>query len=91
LLFPESSVSVSAHNAVVLLAKAPGSTGLWEKFSFGLDPSALQERLFVSEENVDGFLGTVLCPSPCSQSALESQALIEVLDVSEDRIQIRVQ
>ncbi|NWZ35990.1 KTU protein, partial [Brachypodius atriceps] len=92
LVSPESSVSVSAHNAVVGLAKAPGSTGLWDKFSFGLDPSALQERLFVSEENVDGFLaGTACCPSPCSQSALERQPLIEVLDVTEDRIQIRVE
>ncbi|KAF4805332.1 hypothetical protein TURU_001298 [Turdus rufiventris] len=50
-----------------------------------------KERLFVSEENVDGFLGTAFCPSPCSQSALESQPLIEVLDVTEDRIQIRVE
>ncbi|NXF23363.1 KTU protein, partial [Rhodinocichla rosea] len=91
LLSPESSVSVSAHNAVVRLAKAPGSTGLWDSFSFGPEPSALQERLFVSEENVDGFLGTALCPSPCSQSALERQPLIEVLDVTEDRIQIRVE
>uniref|UniRef100_A0A8D0KUZ7 Protein kintoun n=1 Tax=Strix occidentalis caurina TaxID=311401 RepID=A0A8D0KUZ7_STROC len=87
---PESSVSVAAHSAAIGLAKAPGSTGLWEKFCFGLDASALQERLFVSEENVDGFLGTVLCPSFCSQSALESQPLIEVLDVTEDRIQIRL-
>ncbi|XP_050753557.1 protein kintoun [Gymnogyps californianus] len=87
---PETSVSVSAHNAAIGLAKAPGSTGPWEKFCFGLDASALQERLFVSEENVDGFLGTVLCPSFCSQSALESQPLIEVLDVTEDRIQIRL-
>ncbi|GAB0191201.1 protein kintoun [Grus japonensis] len=87
---PETSVSVSAHNAAVGLAKAPGSTGPWEKFCFGLDASALQERLFVSEENVDGFLGAVLCPSFCSQSALESQPLIEVLDVTEDRIQIRL-
>uniref|UniRef100_A0A8C0IEQ6 Protein kintoun n=1 Tax=Bubo bubo TaxID=30461 RepID=A0A8C0IEQ6_BUBBB len=86
---PESSISVTAHSAAIGLAKAPGSTGLWEKFCFGLDASALQERLFVSEENVDGFLGTVLCPSFCSQSALESQPLIEVLDVTEDRIQIR--
>nr|XP_054490364.1 protein kintoun [Agelaius phoeniceus] len=91
LLSPESSVSISAHNAVVGLAKAPGSTGLWDSFSFGPAPSALQERLFVSEENVDGFLGTALCPSPCSQSALERQPLIEVLDVTENRIQIRVE
>ncbi|KFW76730.1 Protein kintoun, partial [Manacus vitellinus] len=91
LLSPETGVSVSAHNVVVELAKAPDSTGPWEKFSFGLDPSALQERLFVTEENIDGFLGTALCPSSCSQSALESQPLIEVLEVSEDRIQIRVE
>uniref|UniRef100_A0A8C3JSJ8 Protein kintoun n=1 Tax=Calidris pygmaea TaxID=425635 RepID=A0A8C3JSJ8_9CHAR len=90
LVSPETSISVSAHNAAIGLAKAPGCTGPWEKFCFGLDASALQERLFVSEENVDGFLGTVLCPSFCSQSAPESQPLIEVLDVTEDRIQIRL-
>ncbi|KFO74575.1 Protein kintoun, partial [Cuculus canorus] len=88
---PETSVSVSPHNAAITLAKAPGSTGHWQKFCFGLDASsALQERLFVSEENVDGFLDAVSCPSSCSQSALESQPLIEVLDVTEDRIQIRL-
>ncbi|NXT52801.1 KTU protein, partial [Pluvianellus socialis] len=87
---PETSVSVSAHNAAIGLAKAPACTGLWEKFRFGLDASSLQERLFVSEENIDGFLDAVLCPSFCSQSALESQPLIEVLDVTEDRIQIRL-
>uniref|UniRef100_A0A6G1S3D0 Dynein axonemal assembly factor 2 n=1 Tax=Hypotaenidia okinawae TaxID=2861861 RepID=A0A6G1S3D0_9GRUI len=80
----------SAHNAAIGLAKAPGSTGPWEKFCFGLDASVLQERLFVSEENLDRFLGTVLCPSLCSQSAPKSQPLIEVLDVTEDRIQIRL-
>uniref|UniRef100_A0A663DRP5 Protein kintoun n=1 Tax=Aquila chrysaetos chrysaetos TaxID=223781 RepID=A0A663DRP5_AQUCH len=87
LVSPETSISVSAHNAAVGLAKAPGSTGPWEKFCFGLDAS---ERLFVNEENVIGFLGTVLRPPFCSQSALESQPLIEVLDVTEDRIQIRL-
>ncbi|XP_042669678.1 protein kintoun [Centrocercus urophasianus] len=87
---PETSVSVGAHNAVILLAKAAESTGLWEKYCFGLDASALQERLFVSEENIDGFLRTVLCPSSCMQSELEAQTSIEVLDVSEDRTQIRL-
>ncbi|NWW44621.1 KTU protein, partial [Pedionomus torquatus] len=91
LVSPETSVSLSAHNAAVGLAKAPGCTGPWEKFCFGLDASTLQERLFVSEENIDGFLGDVLCPSFCSQSAAESQPLIEVLDVTEDRIQIRLE
>lgn len=46
--------------------------------------------MFVSEENIDGFLRTVLCPSSCTQSDLEAQTLIEVLDVSEDRSQIRL-
>uniref|UniRef100_A0A8B9P4U2 Dynein axonemal assembly factor 2 n=1 Tax=Apteryx owenii TaxID=8824 RepID=A0A8B9P4U2_APTOW len=87
----EASVDVSAHNAAITLAKAPGSTGLWEKLCFGLDASALQERLFVSEENVDRFLGTVLCPSFCKESVPESQPLIEVLDVTEDKSQIRLQ
>ncbi|XP_071601194.1 protein kintoun [Heliangelus exortis] len=91
LMSPETSVSVTAHNAAIGLAKAPGSSGLWEKFHFGIDASTVQERLFLSEENVDGFLDTVLCPSVCSQSALESQPLIEVLDVTEDRIQIRLE
>ncbi|XP_051476286.1 protein kintoun isoform X2 [Apus apus] len=90
LVSPETSVSVSPHNAAIGLAKAPGSFGPWDKFCCGPDASALQERLFVSEENVDGFLDTVLCPPVCSNSALESQPLIEVLDVSEDRIQIRL-
>ncbi|NWZ26049.1 KTU protein, partial [Asarcornis scutulata] len=87
---PETSVSVSPHNAAIGLAKAPGSDGPWEKFSFGLDASALQERLFVSEENVNGFLDTVLCPSVCAEAELGSQPLIEVLDVSEERSQIRL-
>ncbi|NWQ81855.1 KTU protein, partial [Columbina picui] len=91
LVSPETRVSVSAHNAAIALAKAPGSAGPWDKFCFGLDASALQERLFVSEENVDGFLGRVFCPSSCSQSALASQPLIEVLHVAEDRMQMRLQ
>ncbi|NXF94764.1 KTU protein, partial [Eubucco bourcierii] len=90
LMSPESSVSVSAHNAAIGLTKAPSSTGPWDKFYFGPDVSTLQERLFVSEENIDGFLDTVLCPSSCSQPALESQPLIETLDFTEDRIQIRL-
>ncbi|NXC46413.1 KTU protein, partial [Penelope pileata] len=87
---PESNVSISAHNAAITLAKAPGSAGLWERFCFGPDASALQERLFVSEENIDGFLDTVLCPSLSTQSEVETETLIEVLDVSEDLSRIRL-
>ncbi|NXA49458.1 KTU protein, partial [Nothocercus julius] len=87
----EPHVDVSAHNAAVTLAKAPGSTGPWEKLRFGLDATALKERLFVSEDNVDGFLDTILCPPLCQQSAPENQPLIEVLDVTEDKSHIRLQ
>lgn len=39
---PETSVSVGTHNTAILLSKATESTGLWEKYCFGLDASALQ-------------------------------------------------
>ncbi|XP_009892230.1 PREDICTED: protein kintoun [Charadrius vociferus] len=48
---PESSISVSAHNAAVGLAKAPGCTGPWEKFCFGLDASTLQPQEAVHSEH----------------------------------------
>uniref|UniRef100_A0A8C8SIT4 Protein kintoun n=1 Tax=Pelusios castaneus TaxID=367368 RepID=A0A8C8SIT4_9SAUR len=86
----ETGVTVSPSNAVIGLAKAPESAGLWEKMYFGLNSNALQERWFVSEENVDEFLDSVLCPSFLKQSTLESQPLIEVLDVTEDKSQIRL-
>ncbi|KAM8808009.1 protein kintoun [Eudromia elegans] len=87
----EPHVDVSADNAAVTLAKAPGSTGPWEKLRFGLDAASLQERLFVSEDNVDGFLDTVLCPSLRQQPAAASRPLIEVLDITEDKSHVRLQ
>uniref|UniRef100_A0A8C3P7A5 Protein kintoun n=1 Tax=Chrysemys picta bellii TaxID=8478 RepID=A0A8C3P7A5_CHRPI len=80
---PETGINVSPNNAVIGLAKSPESAGLWGKMYFGLNSKALQERLFVSEENVDEFLDNVLCPSFLKQTTLESQPLIEVLDVTE--------
>ncbi|XP_019375416.1 PREDICTED: protein kintoun [Gavialis gangeticus] len=87
---PETGVNVSPSNAVIGLAKSPESTGLWKKLSFGLNSHALQERLFVSEENIDEFLGSILSSSFSKQSALESQPLIEILNVTEDNSQIRL-
>uniref|UniRef100_A0A7M4FM19 Protein kintoun n=1 Tax=Crocodylus porosus TaxID=8502 RepID=A0A7M4FM19_CROPO len=87
---PEAGVNVSPSNVVIGLAKSPESTGLWKKLSFGLNSHALQERLFVSEENVDEFLGSILSSSFSKQSALESQPLIEILNVTEDNSQIRL-
>ncbi|XP_010291060.1 PREDICTED: protein kintoun [Phaethon lepturus] len=47
---PETSISVSAHNAAIRLTKAPGSTEPWEKFCFGLDASTLQPQEAVHSE-----------------------------------------
>ncbi|XP_039390922.1 protein kintoun isoform X2 [Mauremys reevesii] len=74
---PETGINVSPNNAVIGLAKSPESAGLWGKMYFGVNSNALQERLFVSEENVDEFLDSVLCPSFLKQTTLESQPLIE--------------
>ncbi|XP_050810612.1 protein kintoun [Gopherus flavomarginatus] len=87
---PETGINVSPNNAVIGLAKSPESAGLWRKMYFGVNSNTLQERLFVTEENVDEFLGNVLCPSFLKQTTLESQPLIEVLDVTEVRSQIRL-
>ncbi|KYO47264.1 protein kintoun [Alligator mississippiensis] len=87
---PETGVNVSPNNAVIGLAKSPESTGLWKKLSFGLNSHTLQERWFVSEENVDEFLGSILSSSFSKQSALETQPLIEILNVTEDNSQIRL-
>ncbi|XP_009957886.1 PREDICTED: protein kintoun [Leptosomus discolor] len=67
---PETSVSVSAHNAAIGLAKAPGSTGPWEKFCFGLDASALQKGF---HETVPAFPGTL--PLPLRLFSAEAMAL----------------
>ncbi|KAM9147327.1 protein kintoun [Pangshura tecta] len=87
---PETGVNVSPNNAVIGLAKSPESAGLWGKMYFGVNSNTLQERLFVSEENVDEFLDSVLCPSFLKQTTLETQPLIEVLDVTEVKSQIRL-
>ncbi|CAM4583398.1 protein kintoun [Caretta caretta] len=87
---PEAGINVSPNNAVIGLSKSPESGGLWGKMYFGLNSNTLQERLFVSEENVDEFLDSVLCPSFLKQTTLESQPLIEVLDVTEVKSQIRL-
>ncbi|KAH1171372.1 hypothetical protein KIL84_006990 [Mauremys mutica] len=90
LTHPETGINVSPNNAVIGLAKSPESAGLWGKMYFGVNSNALQERWFVSEENVDEFLDSVLCPSFLKQTTLESQPLIEVLDVTEVKSQIRL-
>ncbi|XP_007442530.1 protein kintoun [Python bivittatus] len=87
---PEIEVNVSPNNVVITLAKSPETTGIWTKLYFGSNYDDLQERWFITENNVDKFLVSltgICCPS---QSEREHQPLIEVLDVSEGKSQIRL-
>ncbi|KFO29739.1 Protein kintoun [Fukomys damarensis] len=83
----EPEINVSSDNAVVLLAKAPGSRGHWREWFCGLNSDSLEERLFVSEENVSEFLEEVLNP-PFKQKVPPAPPVIEVLQVTDEKIQI---
>ncbi|XP_034289219.1 protein kintoun isoform X1 [Pantherophis guttatus] len=86
---PESEVNVSPNNVVIILTKSPETTGIWTKFYFGSNYATLQERWFITENNVDKFVSH---PGMCcsSQSEKEHKPLIEVLGVSEGKSQIRL-
>ncbi|XP_060117380.1 protein kintoun [Heteronotia binoei] len=87
---PETSISVSLDNAAIHLAKAPDTTGLWTKLYFGLNEDAMQEKLFVTEDNVSEFLDSLPRSSCPGQPEMEHQPLIEVLEVSEGKSRIRL-
>lgn len=86
----EPELSISLNNAVVVLAKSPESRGHWREWYCGLNDDSLEERLFVSEENVDEFLDEVLC-SPLKQARPLAPPLIEVLQVTDEQIQIHAE
>nr|XP_056708201.1 protein kintoun [Euleptes europaea] len=90
LTYPETGISVSLNNTVIHLTKAPETAGLWTKLYFGLNEDALQEKLFVTEDNVAGFLDSLQIPSCASQPETERQPLIEVLNVSEGNSRFRL-
>ncbi|XP_012867683.1 PREDICTED: protein kintoun [Dipodomys ordii] len=83
----EPAVSLSSDNAVIVLAKSPDSRGYWREWYWGLNDASLEERLFVSEENVDEFLEEVLS-SPSKQATSRTPPLIEVLNVTDEKIEI---
>ncbi|XP_014447922.1 protein kintoun [Tupaia chinensis] len=83
----EPVISISSHNAVIELAKSPESRGRWREWYYGLKDDSLEERLFVTEENVNEFLDEVLS-SPCKQTVSLMPPLIEVLPVTDNKIQI---
>nr|XP_008526309.1 PREDICTED: protein kintoun [Equus przewalskii] len=81
------AVSVSPHNAVIELAKAPGCRGPWREWYYGPHGGSLEERLFVNEENVNEVLEEVLS-SPSTWTEPLTPPLIEVLQVTDSKIQI---
>ncbi|XP_048218234.1 protein kintoun [Perognathus longimembris pacificus] len=83
----EPEVSISPDNAVLVLVKSPDSRGYWREWYWGLNDESLEERLFVSEENVDEFLEEVLS-SPLKQATSLAPPLIEVLHVTDEKVDI---
>uniref|UniRef100_A0A8C5LBY4 Protein kintoun n=1 Tax=Jaculus jaculus TaxID=51337 RepID=A0A8C5LBY4_JACJA len=83
----EPEISISLDNAVIVLVKSPECRGHWREWYCGLDDDALEERLFVSEENVNEFLEEVLS-SPLQQAMPLTPPLIEVLQVTDEKVQI---
>ncbi|XP_030665975.1 protein kintoun isoform X1 [Nomascus leucogenys] len=83
----EPVISVSSNNAVIELAKSPESRGHWREWYYGVNNDSLEERLFVNEENVNEFLEEVLS-SPFKQSMSLTPPLIEVLQVTDNKIEI---
>ncbi|XP_058913066.1 protein kintoun [Kogia breviceps] len=83
----EPVVSISSNNAVIELAKSPECRGQWREWYYGLNNDSLEERLFVSEENVNEFLEEVLSP-PFKQTMPLTPPLIEVLQVTDSKIEI---
>lgn len=84
----EPVVSISSNNAVIELAKCAECYGHWREWYYGLNSDSLEERLFVNEENVNEFLEEVLS-SPLEQTTPLNPPLIEVLQVTDTKIQIQ--
>ncbi|XP_011856419.1 PREDICTED: protein kintoun [Mandrillus leucophaeus] len=83
----EPVISISSNNAVIELAKSPESHGHWREWYYGVNNDSLEERLFVNEENVNEFLEEVLS-SPFKQCMSLTPPLIEVLQVTDNKIEI---
>ncbi|KAM4830961.1 protein kintoun [Urocitellus parryii] len=86
----EPEISVSSNNAVIVLAKSPESHGRWREWYYGLNKDSLEEKLFINEENVNEFLEEVLCCTFIQKMPL-SPPLIEVLQVTDEKIQIHTE
>ncbi|XP_004473058.2 protein kintoun [Dasypus novemcinctus] len=83
----EPVISISSNNAVIELYKSPESHGFWKEWYYGLNNDSSEERLFINEENVNEFLDEVLA-TRCRQTTSQTPPLIEVLQVTDSKIQI---
>ncbi|XP_004601770.2 protein kintoun [Sorex araneus] len=83
----EPVIDISSNNAVIEFAKSPESHGHWREWYYGLNDDSLEERLFVNEDNVNEFLEEVMS-SPFKQTNPLASPLIEVLQVTDSKIEI---
>ncbi|XP_055989795.1 protein kintoun [Sorex fumeus] len=83
----EPVIDISSNNAVIELAKSPESHGHWREWYYGLNDESLEERFFVNEDNVNEFLEEVMS-SPFKQTKPLTPPLIEVLQVTDSKIEI---
>lgn len=83
----EPVVNISSNNAVIELAKSPECHGHWREWYYGLNNDSLEERLFVTEENVNEVLEEVLS-LPFEQTMALTPPLIEVVQVADSEIRI---
>uniref|UniRef100_H3B8D4 Protein kintoun n=1 Tax=Latimeria chalumnae TaxID=7897 RepID=H3B8D4_LATCH len=84
-----NALNVSQENAVVVLTKARESIGFWKKFNFGAKNDSLQERLFLSEENINSVLESGLS-AVHSESTPNISPMPEVVEVCNKNLLIRL-
>ncbi|XP_053331565.1 protein kintoun isoform X2 [Spea bombifrons] len=86
----EISVNVSEHNAVIELTKSSENFGIWKNFYFGDNVNPLQERRFVTEDNVTEFLENNNQAAQVPWSTLEDELLLDVLELNDQTARIRI-
>ncbi|KAM8920821.1 protein kintoun [Pelodytes ibericus] len=86
----EISINVSENNVVVELTKSSENFGLWKNLYFGDSTNPLQERRFVSEDNVTEFLESGSQASQIPWSTLEDELMLEVMELNDQKTHIRL-
>ncbi|KAG8449175.1 hypothetical protein GDO86_016013 [Hymenochirus boettgeri] len=84
------SVNLSENNVVIGLTKSPESFGLWKNLFFGASEHSLQERRFVTEDNVNEFLACNISESPTSLYIQDPPPVINVIEMTEFKTHIQI-